>query len=135
MSNTLPLPDYITISSDDISLSTGIIAQEGTSVLPEYAIDIGNITMSTTGSSYYYNTGAGVACASGTITISGTSGYSLGNITASEFNWKQNEWEDCFPDFNRIKAMCEQYPSLRIAYEKFVTTYKLVKDDYDNPKD
>jgi len=31
--------------------------------------------------------------------------------------------------------MCDEYPGLKIAFEKFKTTYKLVKDDYDTPKD
>jgi hypothetical protein len=31
--------------------------------------------------------------------------------------------------------MCDEYPGLKIAYEKFVTTYKLVKDHYDTPED
>jgi hypothetical protein len=31
--------------------------------------------------------------------------------------------------------MCEQYPGLKIAFEKFKTTYYLVKDDYDTPED
>ena len=103
------------------------------------------------GSSYYYTTGAGVSGSSGTISItgggsSGTS-YTIGGagsggfagITAqdvSTFNWNLNEeFVNCLPDLNRIKNMCEQYPGLKIAYEKFVTTYKLVRDDYDTPED
>jgi hypothetical protein len=93
-----------------------------------------------TGSSYYYTTGAGSGgFSTDTITISGGgSGYTIGtidNISTTSFNWKIEEFVDCFPDFERVKAMCEQYPGLKIAYEKFVTTYKLVKDDYDSPKD
>jgi hypothetical protein len=45
------------------------------------------------------------------------------------------EWVNCLPDFNRIEKMCEEYPGLKIAYEKFKTTYKLVADHYDTPKD
>ena len=103
------------------------------------------------GSSYYYTTGAGVSGSSGTISItgggsSGTS-YTIGGagsggfagITAqdvSTFNWNLNEeFVNCLLDLNRIKNMCEQYPGLKIAYEKFVTTYKLVRDDYDTPED
>jgi hypothetical protein len=91
-----------------------------------------------TGTSYYYTTGAGVGGVSGsTITISGSGlgTASIGSISTSTFNWKTDEFVDCFPDFDRIKKMCEQYPGLKIAYEKFVTTYKLVKDDYDSSKD
>ena len=45
------------------------------------------------------------------------------------------EWVNCLPDFDRIEKMCEEYPGLKIAYEKFKTTYKLVADHYDTPKD
>ena len=106
-------------------------------------------------SSYYYTTGGGTGgFSSDTITISGggagstytigaigagSGGFSTQGISAidpSIFTWKTpEEFVDAFPDFERIKKMCEQYPGLKIAYEKFVTTYKLVKDDYDTPED
>ena len=102
-------------------------------MLDEYTIDISNINMSTTGTNYYYNTGVG---AIGTVTISNSStDYIIGNLGSTAYSWKNEEFVDCLPDISRVQAMCEQYPGLRIAYEKFVTTYKLVKDDYDNPKD
>ncbi len=40
---------------------------------------------------------------------------------------------DRIPDLKRIDDMCAQYPALSLAWEKFKTTYRLVKDDYDNP--
>ena len=99
-------------------------------------------------SSYYYTTGVGGI---GTIAISGAGGsgtsYTIGGaggggfagISAqdiSTFNWNLNEeFVNCLPDLDRVKKMCEEYPGLKIAYEKFVTTYKLVRDDYDTPKD
>jgi hypothetical protein len=46
-----------------------------------------------------------------------------------------SEWNGTFPEWNRVQNMCEQYPGLKIAFEKFKTVYKLVKDDYDTPKD
>jgi hypothetical protein len=122
----------------------GIIAQELTDTI---TIDTSAWNMSSgAGTSYYYNTGAGVSGSSGNITISGSGGaggftianggtVTLNGIDTSTFNWKNEEFVDCLPDFDRVKAMCEQYPGLKIAYEKFVTTYKLVKDDYDSPKD
>lgn len=116
----------------------GVIAQEVSTVYPDtITLDTSTWNMSSnTGTSYYY-TGAGVGGLSGsTITISGGgAGASIGSINASTFNWKNEEFVDCLPDFNRVQAMCEQYPGLKIAYEKFVTTYKLVKNDYDSPKD
>jgi hypothetical protein len=45
------------------------------------------------------------------------------------------EWETSFPDWNKIQNMCKEYPGLAIAFDKFKTTYKLVRDDYDTPKD
>jgi hypothetical protein len=130
--------DYLTISSD-----TGFIAQNISTVLPDV------ITMSNTTGSSYYTTGAGISGSSGTITISnGGTGYTIGAIGSSStssiggagtgYEWSQSfpvEWVNAFPDFDRIKEMCEQYPALKIAYEKFVTTYKLVKDHYDTPED
>ena len=45
------------------------------------------------------------------------------------------EWVNCFPDFKKMEKMCEEYPGLKIAFEKFKTVYKLVKDHYDTPED
>jgi len=123
----------LTISSSDV----GFIAQEVNTVLSD------TITISSgTGSSYYYNTGAGAAGGMGTISISG-GGYTiasgstvtLNDINATSFNWKNEEFVDCLPDFDKVEKMCKEYPGLAIAFEKFKTVYKLVKDDYDTPKD
>jgi hypothetical protein len=142
VSNTLPPLEYTTISN-----STGFVAEEINTVLSDViTIDVtNNMTMGATGSSYFYTAGSGISGSTGTVTLSGGGGYTvstgigttftLNDVSATEFNWKHNEWEDCFPDFDRVKAMCEQYPGLDIAFEKFKTVYKLVKDDYDNPTD
>ena len=75
-------------------------------------------------------------------TVSFTSGanYNSGNFTigaagsSAEYIWKTPiEFVDAFPDFSRIQTMCKEYPGLAIAFEKFKTTYYLVKDEYDNP--
>jgi hypothetical protein len=96
-------------------------------------------TMAATGSTYYYNNvGSGVTIGSGqpTMTITSTGNVGIGATgTSSIFNWKTEEFVDCFPDFSRVEKMCEQYPGLKIAFEKFKTVYTLVKDDYDAPKD
>ena len=34
------------------------------------------------------------------------------------------------PSLHKIDNMCEHYPALKIAYEKFKTIYKLVNQDY-----
>jgi hypothetical protein len=122
----------------------GIIAQEISAIDPSIMANISaaaggldTVTISNgTGSSYYY-TGAGIGGSSNTITISGT-GYTIGTINSintSTFTWKNEEFVNCLPDFDRIQKMCEQYPGLKIAFEKFKTTYKLVKDHYDTPED
>jgi hypothetical protein len=78
---------------------------------------------------------------SSTYTISGGTGagfiaQDITSINGSEFTWKMpEEFVDAFPDYDRIQDMCKQYPGLKIAYEKFVTTYKLIRDDYDTPED
>ena len=123
MSNSSAQSVYSITSSDIVTLTSG------------------------TGSSYYYNTGAGVGgFSSDTITISGGTGVglstsqintiSVSDISTRQFNWNLNEeFVNCLPDFNRVQKMCKEYPGLKIAYEKFVTTYKLVKDHYDTPED
>lgn len=91
------------------------------------------------GSYNYYPTGSSTnVVIGGGYTVSGLSSASIGTISIndviSDFQI-QEEWVNSFPSFDRIQDMCKQYPGLRIAYEKFVTTYKLVKDDYDTPED
>jgi hypothetical protein len=131
--SSVPLT-YSTTSSD-----VGIIAQEIDTISDTITLTSG------TGSSYYYNTGAGVGGSSGTISISGGgSGYTiasgstitLNDINATSFNWKMpEEFVDAFPDYDRIEKMCKEYPGLAIAFEKFKTVYNLVKDHYDTPED
>jgi hypothetical protein len=70
--------------------------------------------------------------------ISTLSTASISSIGIDTSNFTINlpeEWVNCFPDFKRIEKMCEEYPGLKIAYEKFKTVYKLVKDHYDTPED
>lgn len=57
---------------------------------------------------------------------------SASDVITSSFIWPV-EWRDKFPDIQRIHNMCEQYPGLKIAFEKFKHCYEMVKDDYDNP--
>jgi hypothetical protein len=113
------------------------------SVLTNYSItSTDTITISnSTSDSYYYTTGAGMGGSnSGTITISNggsgsSSGFTIGGA-GSGFSWSvPEEWDGCFPDWNRIQTMCDEYPALKIAFDKFKTTYKLVKDHYDTPED
>jgi len=141
MTTSLVLEDCLTTSSDTVTMNTGFIAQDIAS--------LGNITVSNgTGSSYYY-TGGGVGGSSSTIsispsmTITSSGGIGIGTISTVNisgagggYEWQMpTEWVDKFPDWNKVKKMCEEYPGLKIAFEKFQTTYKLVVDHYDTPED
>ena len=159
MSNSSAPEVYSPISNDDVGISsTGFIAQDISTVLPGAItrydtgmLTTGNITISngggSNGGSYYYHTGSTMTISSngnvgiGTISGSGSGGgamggtYTIGNVNASTFSWGTQEFVDCMPDFNKIEKMCKEYPGLAIAFEKFKTTYKLVKDHYDTPED
>lgn len=40
------------------------------------------------------------------------------------------EFEDCMPDVSKIEDMCNDYPALQQAYEKFKTIYAMVHQDW-----
>jgi hypothetical protein len=135
MNDSSAPPDCSTTSSNDV----GFIAQDITTVFPDTItltsnaydtmIGSGTITIDMSNTTGYTITGSGSA---GTA-MGGT--YTIDNVNASTFSWKNEEFVDCMPDINRIENMCKEYPGLAIAFEKFKTTYNIVKDDYDNPKD
>ena len=123
-----------------------------TSSLPEdYSITLDDtVTMNSnysgspitidTSYNYTYTSSSPISTAGiGSYTISGLSTCQVNTISSISIDsFKINmpeEWVNCLPDFDRIEKMCKQYPGLAIAFEKFKTTYKLVKDDYDTPKD
>ena len=134
MSNSSAEQVY-SITLNDVD-SYGFAAQDISTMIASDTITLGN-----TGSTYFYNTGAGMGGvgSTGSFTIANGGGATgtIGTVTldSTQFNWGDNEWVNAFPQWARIQEMCEQYPGLKIAFEKFKTTYKLVKDDYDNPKD
>ena len=72
-----------------------------------------------------------------TISIgNGGTGYTIGGGIGNGIRFTYpEEWTDSFPDFNRVQEMCKEYPGLKIAFDKFKTVYKLVKDHYDTPED
>lgn len=116
---SVPVAYSITSSNtvDTVTLTTSNSTSANTITLN----GISSINSGAGGTSYIIGTGAGA-------TVSGT-------FTTSSGIWnQQEEFVNCMPELTRVKNMCEEYPGLRIAYEKFVTTYKLVKDDYDTPK-
>ena len=66
---------------------------------------------------------------------SGTPSISTIDISSISGVFTNAEWESRFPEWDRVQKMCEEYPGLKIAFDKFKTTYKLVKDHYDTPVD
>ena len=108
------------------------------------AQDTFTITLDNSTGNYTSVTGSGVTSISSitltpspvTYTFSGTNTIDTITLDSSSFstNYGLEEWRNCFPNRSRIQDMCDQYPGLKIAFEKFKTTYYLVKDDYDTPK-
>ena len=45
------------------------------------------------------------------------------------------EFEDHMPDVAKVEDMCNDYPSLKQAYEKFKTMYALVHQDWKGRQD
>jgi hypothetical protein len=148
MSTTSQQPDYSITSDSFRTLKTIDIASLTSASL-------GSITISGSGgggsgTSYAYTGSGGTSTTTYTWNGpgggSGSAGYAIPNISAlttadivtltNNYIWKTpEEFVDCWPEYTRMKKMCETYPGLKIAYDKLVTTYRLVKDDYDNPKD
>jgi hypothetical protein len=136
-----PSCSVTSIESLDLSaLDTITLTNTGSSYSSDtFVVDLG--TGSGGGSSYYTINNSGSFGTITTTTIGGGgSGYgsgsiNIGPITSLDFKdmFKNQEWKTGFPEWNRIQKMCEQYPGLKIAFEKFKTTYKLVQDDYDAP--
>lgn len=91
---------------------------------------VGTITFPSNTTSYSYsNPYPTISIGSGT--ISSISSISTCDTFKSSL---PEEWVNTFPDWDRVEKMCQEYPGLRIAFDKFKTVYKLVKDDYDTPK-
>jgi len=135
-----------TSSVQDISSIT-FVDNMDTITLNDYS---GSSTITIDPSYNYAGPGATVGGISGfSSTYSISPGITVGSLTTSQISTLSNinidtssykinlpeEWVNCFPDFNRIEKMCKEYPGLAIAFEKFKTTYKLVRDHYDTPED
>jgi hypothetical protein len=139
---TSSTPEYYSItSSDTITLDTSAVSTitttSGTvdlSSMSTFTFDPNMSTVSNAG--LYYPNSGGIGPLTGTsISTLTTSQISALGVT-STFSFKTpEEWVDQFPDWHRVQRMCEEYPGLKIAYEKFKTVYKLVKDHYDTPED
>jgi len=125
--------------------SAGFIAQDiisiDTSTMANISVasgGTGNVTINNTPGYSYYYTGAGISGSSGTISIGAIGSGATVTLSGvgTGYEWQMPvEWQDKFPDWDKVKKMCEEYPGLKIAFEKFQTTYKLVVDHYDTPED
>ena len=137
--NNSSAPLDCSITSSD---SVGYIAQEISTITlsnsSDYycSADSDTIIISTSGTSMGCTIGSNmINNPSMTISSNGNVGIGTTTISSSSFNWKTEEFVNCLPDYNRIQKMCKEYPGLAIAFEKFKNVYKIVKDDYDTPKD
>ena len=111
MSNSSAPPTYSTISIDSLSSTM-----------------CDTITL-TSGLTYYtYANSPSIS----TLTTTSIPSLTINDIGPITINWGV-DFVDKFPEWDRIKSMCNQYPSLEIALRNFETIYQLVKDDYDNP--
>jgi hypothetical protein len=130
VTNSFQPQDYSITSSDVVTIDLS----DTITLTSSYDSAIGYSAMTTSTGTHNVAIGAGSTY---TITAGSGSGGTIAGITAqdiSTFTWKMpEEFVDAFPDYDRVKKMCEQYPGLKLAYDKFVTTYKLVRDDYDLP--
>ena len=119
--NTFSAQDSYSITlNDTITVDTSSWGNITASGIGGSSIDTITISGGAVGSTYTIGSGAGV----------------IAQDISTAFTWKMpEEFVDAFPDYDKVQQMCEEYPGLKLAYEKFVTTYKLVRDHYDTPED
>ena len=127
MTTTLAPEDYLT------TLSSGDTI---TFINNSNTIDLSSITLSSSGSGYSSSTTTMCIPCYPTTYVTNSACFTNGSTISIGNIWSSSgeEWIHKFPDFDRIEKMCEEYPGLAIAFEKFKTVYKLVADDYDTPK-
>jgi len=85
-----------------------------------------------------------------TSTLTIADDYTVGDISVDSYtidtvdlDWLKDHnitleptmWEDCMPDPQKLKRMCEQYPALEKAYENFKTVYTMVEQDWKGNHD
>jgi hypothetical protein len=66
--------------------------------------------------------------------------FDTSSLTTDDFDYgsitlNSKEFVDVMPSVGKIDSMCEEYPSLKQAYEKFKQIYYLCKDDYEGDID
>ena len=96
-----------------------------------YAFDLGSsndtITIDTswtndTGSEYTFNTNADYST---TIT-----GSTVGGVLNDDVSYTIGGFFEDYLDTAQIENMCEEYPALKTAYEKFKTIYDMTLQDW-----
>ena len=120
-------------SLDTLTISNDILIDLGAT-----GANMSDITITSAGAdyNYVYDSSSVVSV----VTSGGGGTYTIGpigntdTITFDDFNFNSfTEWQNNFPDWDRVQSMCEKYPGLKIAFENFKVFYEMVKDDYDNP--
>jgi hypothetical protein len=69
----------------------------------------------------------------GTEKIIGYTNDSWSRFDSGDY-WRQEEWVDAFPSFDKVKILRKQHPALEKAYENFKTIYKLVESENKTDK-
>ena len=115
---------YSITSSDTVTIDTGVIAQDISLVYPDVITLSGSNDNAIDSSAFSNISNLDITWLSGG---SGGSGY-----TATSSPWITTvPFENEFPDWDSVQQMCQKYPGLKIAFEKFKTSYYLVKDDWE----
>jgi len=70
-----------------------------------------------------------------TLTIDDTIDIDLTDMSWSGITISTIDFEDCMPDLDKVKTMCNDYPALEKAYENFKTIYKMVHQDWQGRQD
>ena len=102
----------------------------------DYTFDLGSsndtITIDTsytndTGSEYTFNTNADYCT---TIT-----GLTVGGVLNDDVTYTIGGFNEDYLDTTQVENMCEEYPALKTAYEKFKTIYDMTLQDWKGKQD
>ena len=107
---TITVSEDVTLNLDSISINTG-------------TYNIVDSTMNLSDITYRYNTAEDV-------TIDLSTEHWADGIT-----WESIEFEDSMPSVAKVEDMCNDYPALEQAYEKFKTIYAMVHQDWKGKQD
>ena len=110
------------------------------SVSPEFNITINGETISTMPQDNVWVSPKDIpltyTTATTTDTITVDTGYDASHdFTFDISGYQQTEFVDTMPSVTKINEMCNDYPALKTAYEKFITVYKMCEQDYNGKKE